>query len=70
MQRHLDLRHLLGIMVLLISLTSISSPTEAQKWKSVLGLVFETMQKVWKGISKSPKMTQSKLAFRKVYNEK
>ena len=70
MQRHLDLRQLVGFMVLLVSLTSISSATEAQDWKSGLGLGFEKMQKVWQGISKSPKMTQCKLASRKVYKGK
>ena len=70
MQRHLDLRQLVGFMVLLVSLTLISSPTEAQDWKSGLGLGFEKMQKVWQGISKSPKMTQCKLASRKVYKGK
>ena len=64
------MRQLVGFTVLLVSLTLIGSPTEEQDWKSGLGLGFEKMQKVWQGISKSPKMTQCKLASRKVYKGK
>ena len=64
------MKQLFGFMVLLISLTSISSPIEAQDWKSGLGLGFEKMQKVWQAISKSPTMTQCKSASRKVYKGK
>ena len=70
MQRYVNLTKLVRFMVLLISLTSISSATEAQDWKSGLGLGFEKMQKVWQGISKSSKITQCKLASRKVYKGK
>ena len=56
--------------MLLISFTSISPRTDAQDWKSGLGLGVEKMQKVWQGISKSTQMTQCKLASRKVHTGK
>ena len=46
------------------------SAAVAVDWKSGLGLGFEKMQKVWKGMSEAPRMTECRLASRKVYKGK
>jgi hypothetical protein len=45
-------------------------PSFANDWKSGLGLGFEQMQKLWKGVSVSRKMTECRLASRKAYKGK
>ena len=42
----------------------------SQEHKSGFGLGFEKMQKIWRGISNSPKMTTCRLANKTVYKGK
>ena len=61
------------ITTLVCALTLIfvmPSAAVALDWKSGLGLGFEKMQKVWKGMSEAPRMTECRLASRKVYKGK
>ena len=41
------------------------SAAVAVDWKSGLGLGFEKMQKVWKGMSEAPRMTECRLHHEK-----
>ena len=48
----------------------IPNSASAVDWKSGLGLGFEKMQKVWNGMLEAPRMTECRLASRKVYKGK
>jgi hypothetical protein len=61
----------LAYVLCLICLTMVNPVTaSAQDWKSGLGLGFEKMQRVWRGLSEAPQMTQCRLASRKAYKGK
>lgn len=59
------------IICLLVFIAGLGAGNPAlAEQKSGFGLGFEMMQKVWRGISKSPKMTTCRLANRTVYKGK